>query len=299
MSVELSIILVTDSLAAIATALERYRTATDPARVELIVATVGAADVTPAALAAAGFPRHRLVDGGDGDLQTAEWRAVQAATAPLVVFAQAHAWPRPGYGAAVLAARATGPWAVIGTAMANANPATLVSRVAMWLAYGRWMGAPPRGPATDVPGHNSAYDRAALRALGAGLVPLLEAGWPLQVALHARGHRCFLEPAACVEIVNPTRVWPFLVHFFHLGRRVAAKRARDWSTARRWSYALGAPAIPLLRLRRIVSDTLRRATPAPWRGLPLLVLGLVASAIGEGAGFLGGGGAPSRFVRKA
>jgi hypothetical protein len=130
-------------------------------------------------------------------------------------------------------------------------------------------------------------------------MPLLEAGWPLQVALNARGHHCFLEPAACIEIVNPTGVWPFAAYCFHLGRRVAAKRARGWGPARRWSYALGAPLIPLLRLWRILTETLRRRTPAPWHGLPLLTLGLVAGAVGEACGFVLGAGAPSRFVRKS
>ncbi len=299
MSIQLSVLLVTDSLAAIATVLERYRVATDPACVELVVAAVAGADVTAPALAAAGFPHHRIVDGGDGVLRTAEWRAVQAATAPLVVFAQAHAFPRPGFGAAVLAAHAAGSWAVIGPAMANANPATLASRVAMWFAYGRWMDGPPRGPAPDVAGHNSAYDRAALRALGDDLASLLEAGWQLQVELAARGRRCFLEPAACVEIVNPSTLPAFLAHAFHLGRAVAAKRSRRWSAPRRWSYALGAPLIPLVRLGRIVADGVRRDTHVPWRGLPLLTVGLAASAAGELAGFLRGPGPPSRFVRKA
>ena len=241
MSIELAIILVTDSLAAMTTALARWRAATDPARVELVVAAVAGADVSPLALAAAGFPHARVVDGGDGELQTAEWRAFQAVTAPTVVFAQAHAWPRPGFGAAILAARASGPWAVIGPAIANANSTTLLSRVAMWLSFGRWMDAPPRGPAPDVPGHNSAYDREALRSLGGELFGLLEAGWQLQVELTARGHRCFLEPTACIEIVNPSRPAPFVTHFFRLGRTVAAQRAQRWPSARRLAYGLGAP----------------------------------------------------------
>ncbi len=300
MSAELSVILVTDSLDAIATALARYRAATDPARVELVVAAVAADPrLTEASLNGAGFPNARVVDGGDGTLQDAEWRAFQATTAPLVVFGQAHVFPRPGFGAAIRSAWAEGRAAVVGPAIANANPATLISRAAMWLSFGRWMDDPPRGAWPDVPGHNSAYDRAALSDLGDDLVRYLEAGWQLQAALAARGHRCFLEPAARMDVVNPSRLGPFVAHFFHLGRLVAAQRCQRWSAVRRLAYALGSPLIPLVRLQRIVGDSLRRRTHAPWSGVPLLVLGLVASAAGEATAFLFGPGPPSRFVRKA
>lgn len=300
MSAELSVILVTDSLDAVATALARYRAATDPARVELVIAAVGSDPrLTDAALVAAGFPNARVVDGGDGTLQAAEWRAFQATTAPLVVFGQAHAFPRPGFGAAIFAAWNDGQWAVVGPAIANANPETAISRAAMWLSFGRWVDDPPRGAWPDVPGHNSGYDRAALVELGDDLVGHLEAGWQLQARLTDRGHRCFLEPAAVMDVVNPSRLAPFLAHFFQLGRLVAAQRCLHWAASRRLAYALGSPLIPLVRLQRIVRDSLARGTRAPWIALPLLLLGLVASAAGEATAFLLGPGAPARFVRKA
>jgi hypothetical protein len=307
-SAALSVILVTDSFDAVATALGRYRDATDPARVELVIAAVGPDPrLTAALLADAGFPNARVVDGGDGTLQQAEWRAFQATTAPLVVFGQAHAFPRPGFGAALLAAwsegrapaRGRARWAVVGPTVANANPETLVSRAAMWLSFGRWVDDPPRGEWSDVPGHNSGYDRAALAELGNDLVGYLEAGWQLQEALKARGHRCFLEPAARMDIVNPSRLGPFVAHFFHLGRLVAAQRCQRWSAWRRVAWALGSPLIPLVRLQRIVRDSIRRRTQAPWIALPVLFLGLVASAAGEATAFLCGPAARARFVRKA
>jgi hypothetical protein len=225
---------------------------------------------------------------------------VRAATAPLVVFAQAHAYPRPGFADAIRAARASGPWVVIGPSMANANPASALSRVAMWLCYGRWMNGPPRGVMTDVPAHNSAYRRDALLALGERIDEVLEAGWQLQTELGARGGQCFLEPAARIEIVNPSRTGPFIRGFFQLGRRVAAKRRRRWSVARRLAYAAGAPLIPFVRLARIVADgTRRNPAHAEWRWLPLLLLALAVSAAGEMVGYLFGPGPPSRFVRKA
>lgn len=299
MSAALSVILVTDSLDAVARTLACYRAATDPGLVELVVAAVAPDPrLTAASLAAAGFPNARVVDAIDGTLQEAEWRAFQVTTAPLVVFGQAHAFPRPGFGDAILAARSEGRWAVVGPALGNANPEGAISRAAMWLSFGRWMGHPPRGAWPDVPGHNSAYDRAALIELGDDLVGYLEAGWQLQATLTARGHRCFLEPAAAMDVVNPSSLGAFVAHFFHLGRLVAAQRCQRWSTFRRLAYACGSPLIPLVRLRRIVADSLRRGTHAPWVALPLLLLGLVASAAGEATAFLVGPGPPTRFVRK-
>ena len=298
MTATLSILLVTDSFDAIATALRRYRDATDPTRVELVVAVVGGACVPTEALVAAGFPHVRVIDGGDGAIGVAEWRALQAASAPVVVFAQGHAWPRAGYGDAITAAWTAGLGQVIGPTIANANPDSLVSRVALWLSYGRWMDAHQRGPTTDVPGHNSAYDRAALRSLGDDILHLLEAGWQLQTELKAHGHQFFLEPAACIEIINPTRLVPFVRDQFEAGRLIAGKRCRRWSMQQRLLYAVGSPLIPLVRLWRIVGDAVRRRVDVPWRGVPLLGLGLMASAAGELCGYVRGEGRPRVFKRK-
>jgi len=296
---ELSVVLVTDSLDAIAKVLGSYRDQNDPTRLEMVISVVGGAQLAGEAIRSLGFQHFRLVDGGDGDLQIAEARAVRAATAPLVVFAQAKAYPRPGFVDAILAARASGTWSVIGPSMANANPESAASRATMWVNYGQWMDAPARGPAEDVPGHNSAYDREALLALGPELEESLEAGWQLQTELRARGGRCFLEPGACIAVVNPSRLGELVARFFRLGRRVAAQRRRHWSVLRRLGYAAGAPLIPLVRLARILADGVRRRRDhLEWRLLPFVLLALLASAAGELVGYVFGHGPPSRFVRE-
>jgi hypothetical protein len=294
-----SILLVTDSLEAIRRVLQAYRAGTDPRRVELVVAAVRDATVTADALAAEGFPNVQVVDGGAGALRIAEWRAFAAASAPLVVFAQAHACPRPGYVAAVTRAWAEGGWTVIGPAVENANPASLLSRAAMAINFGHWSHDPARGETTEVPGHNSAYDRAALAALGDELRELLEAGWQLQVALRGRGHRCFLEPTACVAVVNPSQLATFLLFFFRLGRLVAAQRCRRWPFQKRLAYGAGTPLVPGVRLARLVRDAVRRGFDPPWVALPLIVVGLVASAAGELVGYVVGPGAPPVVVRRS
>jgi hypothetical protein len=227
------------------------------------------------------------VDGGDGELAIAEARALRAATAPLVVFAQAHAYPRRGYVRAILDVARTGHWRVIGPSMDIANPASALSRAAMRIGYGWWCQAGARGAAHTVPGHNSAYDRAALLALGRVLETVLTAGRQLQLELRALGCEIFYEPAACVEIVNVSRLGPFVADQYRQGRLVAGERALRWSTARRAIYAIGSPLIPFLRLARMLAAARRLGQPTPGASeLLALALGLTASATGELVGYV-------------
>jgi len=286
---ELAILLVADSLAMLRKVLRFYAAQCDDGRLELVVARVGGADISEIALREEGFACVRVVDGGDGELAVAEARAVHAATAPLVVFAQAHAYPRPGYVRAILAAARAGRWSVIGPSMDNANPVSALSSAAMRIGYGAWWGGDARGTADTVPGHSSAYDRGALVALGTDLEKVLTAGRQLQLDLQARGGEILYEPAACVEIVNISRMLPFLADQFRQGRVVAGERSLRWSRTRRATYAIGSPLIPLVRLVRILAGAPRLGKPAP-RVIELLALvaGLVASATGELVGYLFG-----------
>ena len=286
---ELSILLVADSLAMIQDVLHCYREQGDPGRLELIVAALGGSPISEASLRAAGFPNVRVVDGGEGRLARAEANAVRAASARFVVFAQAHARPRPGYVDAILAAANAGPWAVIGPAIANANPRSAASRAAMRIGYAPWLREGARGPAAEVAGHNSAYLRDALLSLGDDLERVLTAGQRLQVELAARGHRIVYEPAACIELVNVSRAGWFLVDMVRQGRRFASERRIGWTWVSRLAHAAGAPWIPAVRLLRMSSqqgDASRAALGA--RATLALVAGLVASAAGELVGYLAG-----------
>ena len=294
---ELSILLVTDAFKRIAKVLACYADGIDRHRIEVVVASRPGSDVTKERLEAEGFPHACVVDWAEGVTHLAEARALAAATAPLVVFAQAHACPRPGYVEAVLSASRDGRWTVIGPSIAHANPVSAWSRAAMWINFSHWADA-PRGVMPDVAGHNSAYRREAVLALGpAALSELLEAGWQLQAELCARGGRCFLEPDACVEIATPSRATSFLAAYWNLGRRSAAQRGRQWGRARRLVYGCASPLVPFIRLSRIVRDGLRRRHAyVSWPLLPVMLLGLTASAAGEAAGYLAGQGTPSRWI---
>jgi hypothetical protein len=287
---ELSILLVADSHEMIRKVLRCYATQGDPRRLEIVVAAYPGAEISESLLRAEGFMHARVIDSGGGDLARAEARAVREATAPYVVFAQGHAYPRHGFVDAILAATAAVRWTVIGPAMANANPGSAVSRAAMRINYGPWSGARRGGPVATVPGHNSAYLRDALLALGDDLEKVLPAGARLQVELLARGATLFLESHARIEIVNVSRLRWFCADMYRQGRRFAAERRLGWSLARRLGYAAGAPLVPAVRLARILRE---RTTATQTDGtspaeLAALLLGLVFSAAGEMVGYLAG-----------
>ena len=287
---ELSILLVADSHEMIRKVLRCYANQSDPHRLEVVVATYAGAGISETLLRAEGFVHARVIDSGSGDLARAEARAVRAATASYVVFAQAHAYPRPGFVDAILAATKSERPTVIGPVMANANPRSAVSRAAMRINYGPWCGERRRGPAATVPGHNSAYRRDALLALGENLEKVLTAGRRLQVELLDRGASLFLESRACVEIANVSRPWWFCADMYRQGRRFAAERGLGWSLARRLGYAAAAPLIPVVRFARILRD--RTSSRSAEGGGPVelvaVLLGLIASAAGEMIGYVAG-----------
>lgn len=283
---QLSIILVTDSCESVGRVLRCYRTQGDPARLEIVVVGLNGIELSAPMFMGMGFPHVKTIQSVGSDRGVAEFMALQAATAPVVVFAQAESYPRPGFVDAILETQHSHQWAVIGPSIARANPGNTLSWAALWILYGPWVDVQSRGLTKSVPGHNSAYRRSALLSLGRDL-EALDAGAQLQVELSARGYQCFLEPDACIEIVMPSRLADFVSRLFRHGRQFAGQRRTHWSAVRRLGYGVASPLIPIVRLTRIFELLIRRGhTRAALSGLPALVLGLVASAAGELVGYI-------------
>jgi len=237
-----------------------------------------------------GFAAVRTVEIGDVKrLATAHASAVRTASAPVVVFAEDHAFPHPGWAEALIAAH-RGPWTAVGPAVINANPETRTSWADFLLGYGRWQPPIAAGPTDHVPGHNSSYKRAALLSYGQELDDRLQAPALLHADLAARGHKLYLEPSAIVSHMNFAATAPWLRTRFHAGRAFAAARARAWPVGRRCLYAAAAPSVPLVRLTRIVRETYRDGQPVGFflQVAALLWIGLVLDAAGELTGYLGG-----------
>ncbi len=288
----LAIVIATpDNCDTIRRTLAHLRAQTARGRLELVVVCPSAASLGLEPADVEGLASYQVVEVGPlGSVAEANAAGVLRARAPLVALAENHSFPNPGWAAALIAAH-EGPWAAVGPAMENANPASAVSWASFLLAYGRWLGA-KAGPIDDLPGHNSSYKRALLVARGKDLDAELQAETALHQALLAEGHGLYLEPAAVTAHMNPSLLPYFLTEMLYAGRRFAATRARRWPAPRRLAYACGAALIPAVRLWRLFPQYRQagRHKPLPRGTLPVLLVGLATSAWGEMLGYAFGPG---------
>jgi hypothetical protein len=214
---------------------------------------------------------------------------IRAATSPIVVLTEDHSWPEPDWAASLIQAH-SGEWAVVGPAVKNGNPGSLLGWANFLIEYSEWLDPAPGGVRHHLPGHNSSYKKACLQTYQNDLEDWLESESVLHWNLEAHGSRLFLEPSARTRHLNFSRFWPSVVLRFHAGRLFAGMRCTKWKASRRALYAGAFFLIPLVRLWRIWGELRRPGRPShlafaalPWM-LPLLAI----DAIGEMAGYLRG-----------
>ncbi|MEJ2153155.1 MAG: hypothetical protein P8Y29_09455 [Gemmatimonadota bacterium] len=194
---------------------------------------------------------------------------VRRAQAPIVMLAEDHAFPEPGLAEAILAAY-DDPYA----------PNTREARM--------------------LGGHNASYRREFLVSLGDDLRELYMSERVLQFEIEARGLKMILLARPRIGHFNFSRWRSTIVHAFQGGRLFAGQRCRGWRFGRRVVYAAGAPLVPFIRLRRIVSDL--RESPEEYARLvpsrlPIFALVLSLHALGEAFGYgFGIGTAVERYA---
>lgn len=286
----ISVVVVTrDDYGSIARAIRHLAAQTVRDRIELVVVASSKDSVRSGIehASAAGFGNVRVVEHGRIAARgVAAATGVRAARAPIVGFVENHSFPAPGWAEALLRAHA-GPWAAVGPAVENANPVTRTSIVNFAVTYGPWSGQPAAGEVELLPFHNSAYKRAWLDGFGDRLGSMLDDEYRLQADVRARGGRLYLEPAAVVAHTNETRLRTSLRVLFGQGIAFGVGRSGSWSGLRRAAYVLGAPAIPMVNLPRVLrqsAQTLRGAAIAS--SLPSIVLHVAAQGAGEALGYL-------------
>lgn len=240
----------------------------------------------------AGFGGVRVVEVGPiASIGEAHAAGIRAARAPLVALVEEHVCLEPAWAEALVEAH-RGPWDVVGPAVRNANPGSLISWADLLIAYSAWLDPSRAGPVRHLPGHNSCYKREVLLNYGDELGARLDAETLLHWELRQRGAGAYLEPRAVIRHLNFERVPAWARTMFYAGRSFAASRGRMWPVARRALHAAGAPLIPLVRFVRVVGHLARRW---PLAGLPVLCLpavcfGLAVSAAGECCGYALGAG---------
>jgi hypothetical protein len=256
-------------------------------RIELVLAGPPEVEAEVPAYAREGFWGVKVVAGDPHAMHEARAAGLLAATAPFAVVGETHCYPQPGWARAFIAAIEEGTWDAIGPQIVNANPATGLSWSNLVLDYGPFMN-PPRGEASALPGQNAGVRTALLEPYRDGLGERMRMPYLFFEALRERGARLFVEPAARSAHLNVTDRRAWLSERFGAARIFATDRRAHWPLWRRAVYTAGSPAIPLLRLRRALRD-LRRGG-GPLRAVPWLLFGLLASGLGEAAGYAVGCG---------
>ena len=224
---------------------------------------------------------------------------VRAANAPIVAFAGNHSYPEATWAERLIEAH-RGPWAAVGPSEVNANPTTSVSWAHFLIGHGRWT-HPVEGGVTDlVPMTNGAFKRSLLLEYGGGLDEALERDSAIAQELQRRGHRVFLAADARILHFNVSRLPSFLRFRFVVGRAYAASRAsrERWGRGRRLAYALGWPLIPIVQFSDVLTWMRRcdRAYDIIPRVVPVVLLGLAASAAGEAVGYCAGMGSARQQI---
>jgi len=259
---------------------------------EIIIAAPSALELDLDSSELLSFHSHKVIEVGHV-ISTARARAagVRTASAPIVAFAEDHAYPAPGWAEALIN-RHREDWAAVGPVITNANPRSVTSWANLLIEYAQWLEPAKGGEREHLPGHNGSYKREILLEYGERLEAMLDAESILHWDLRARGHRLYLEPKARTFHQNFSAQSPSLTLRFNGGRLFASSRARDWPTWRRALFACAWPLIPVVRCLRITRELLRPGRPVYLLPgvLPALIVGLVFDGAGEMAGYAFGPG---------
>jgi hypothetical protein len=259
---------------------------------EIIIAAPSASELDLDDSAMVGFLDYKVVEVGHMN-STARARAAgaRASSAPIVAFAEDHAYPAPGWAEALIN-RHREDWTAVAPVISNANPLSITSWANLLIEYAEWLDPAEGGEREHLPGHNGSYKRAILLEYGERLEAMLDAESVLHWDLRSRGHRLYLEPKARTFHQNFTAKSPSLKLRFNGGRLFASSRARDWPTWRRAVFACASPLIPMVRYLRITRELFRPGRPIHLlpRLLPVLAIGLIFDGAGEMAGYAFGPG---------
>lgn len=289
----LTVILPTwDTFEAIRTTVRHLTAQTVAGSIELIICAPSREQLAMDADAVRALHSVKVLEAGPlKEMGPVRARAVREASATIVAFGEDHCFPFPVWAEALIAAHQE-PHAAIGPGVHNANPDSAISWADILIEYGRWLTPARRREVDMLPGHNSSYKREVLLQYGSELDSLMEAETVLFWDLRRRGYTLLLEPSARVNHTNFSRLGPYLMVMWHLGRSFAGKRAEPWSLARRVAYAIAAPAIPVIRLGHVLRAARENGIPVGrlLRSAPIMMAGLAVDCVAQATGAAFGAG---------
>jgi len=296
MAPRISFVVATDTFATVAHVLASLRDQPDPGAIEVVLACPSEAGLGESAEAPPGS--LRIVEVGElVPIEGAFAAGIRAASAPVVLVGETHAFPEPGALEPLIRAICDDGYAAVAPGLRNANPETAASWASLMVTYGWTLGG-SRREMSDLSTHNTAYRRELLLAFGDELPTLLRLGGGIHGRLRAQGHRLLIEPASVFAHLNVVRFRSCLGDRFHAARCYTSSRSESWSKARRLAYAAASPLIPLVMGIRVVRSPGWKAHRAAFtRGVFLpLVVNLVAHGAGELAAFVAGVGSSEERI---
>jgi hypothetical protein len=260
---------------------------------ELEVLVVGQGPEPPGKPSAGSLGSLIWVDGGPwAHRATAAAIGIRAARNELVALLENHARPAPCWAEEVRAGLLQGYAGSAGRFVVE-NPATMVSRIDVWLYYSYSIGMPSQGAPFEspvLPWHNVMYRRSLLLQQEQSLEWLLSPELRLQKALNLQGQRFCLCPRAPFFHLNCSSQWMALLTSFDTSRSAAVLRAESWSSGRSWLYALLWPLLGLRRFQLRALEFRRQLASSahPLEALGRLALAEWAGAAGEAVGLIWG-----------
>jgi hypothetical protein len=219
-------------------------------------------------------------------------RAVYAAGADIVAYAEEHAFPEPEWAQYLVEAH-KGPWAAVGAAVLNANPKTNTSWAHILSCFATILHAPQSMETSSLGWHQISYKRSLLLNYD-DLGRWLETEGLLLTDLAKSGHRLYLEARAVTRHLN--------VSVFSLALKSARTGGRLWGAeraayekcnfAKRLLYAATTPLACAARVKRVIFDWIAsgKGRRELYRGLPELLLQTMFHGYGEVLGYLFGAG---------
>ncbi|MDA0658076.1 MAG: Gfo/Idh/MocA family oxidoreductase [Planctomycetota bacterium] len=247
--------------------------------------------VVPEAVAHQFWDVRRIDIGEERRVGAIRAMGIEEARAEFAAMSEDHCYMNAVWAEALLKHHAEGA-DVVGPVMTNANPGTLVSWVAYFVAYGPWADVTEAERVGFLPGHNSSYRCQTVLAKGKKLRELMSSEVILHWALRDEGATLICEPAARCRHVNLTHLGTLAKAMYDHSRNFGALRGQSMSGVKKLMYVIASPIIPVLRTLRTY-PTIRRHLPAEfsrWKAVSMLARILISSAAGEVLGILRGSG---------
>ena len=288
----ISVIVLVDHYATIRRVAEHLCAQTVAKDIELVIACPRATEFDVPAAVAHTLARVTVVEIPLLPMGPARAAAVKAASAPIVVLGETHAFPARDWAERLVGAL-EGPWEAVAPGLENGNPDTARSWSAFLMDYGRYLAELTVGEIDEPPAYNAAWKREALLGFDDRMPLMLEPGAPLHTELAGTGAHFYREPNARVAHLNVARpVAAWAAERYWGGRLFGARRSREWSLPRRLVYFSGSVLVPLIRFvrTRTAASLAGRGRDLPAGTLAAVAGGSLLWGFGEALGYVAGEG---------